>query len=427
VPGCATRQARVAAIPSAYDWLGSCSIAGVHKSSIAVCLVALGFAATATADAAPLPALPIAGTAGTPIMPPTVVAPIKLPVLVNADAPIPANGSLLLDTRGATASPMIWLEESSGRIDGTIRALDSFIVWTPSRTLTPGTLYTLVVALPATGARTTYPVDVAPQIDPSRPQMSASFRLERVDSMNKPKCCANIPGFPVRASTCFATETTSMVRLRGSLSSTAAPTQLTQFMFRLKRANDTNVTGNVGFTPLSGIQPLLWPEPADEYCAELSALDIGSARVFLYDDLDMPCPSADDLGDLSPQPIPLDAARVLSHTICSVPPPDFDDEWCDTNQAECKGSPQTAGCENWDHLCQGGPAPVAFTGKPPSTNPVPAMPVDSPKPRRTDTRQDAGFGCSIQQRGATSSPLAALSCGLVWLSLAARRRSTRRS
>lgn len=397
----------------------------------------LGLTLVARADPAPS----VAGSAAAvpartpPVTPPPVapaapLPPPKLPVLVNTndDVPIPANGSFLLDTKGAHGSATIWLEDLNGTIEGTARVFETFIVWTPSRELTPGTPYTLIVLLPGTTQRDMYAVRVAAKVEPSRPALKAALRLERVETMGKSKCCGSIPGFPPRASSCFPTETKSMVRMRGAITSPAEPTQLTQFMFRLRRAGDAGASGMLGFTPLSGIQPLLWPELEDEYCAELSALEIGSARIFEYDDLEMPCPSAEALGDLSPREIPLDAARMLDHSICTVPPPDLEDDWCDTNRLDCSSSGASVGCENWNHLCEDGPAPTppaAITPTHPGFGTAGIGVVGEEQRPRHPPRGDAGFGCSVPQQRARSG-LAAFSCGFAWLLLVVRRRRASR-
>ena len=424
-----------------WAWRGVCSKSGMHTLgralSIAALLTASGVSTAARADRVPLAGSGAANPAGVmaPALPATPPVAPRLPVLVNADAAIPANGSVLLDAKSATTTATIWLEDVNGRTEGTARVLDSFIIWTPEHALTPNRLYSLIVAMPNTSLRDMYPINVTKELEPSRPMLTASLRLERVDNMASPKCCASIPGFAPRPTMCFSTETNSMVRMRGMISSTAAPSQLTQFMFRLKRADDPNADSLLGFTPLSGIQPLLWTEPADEYCAQLSAFDIGSQRVFIYDDLPTSCPSADDLGDLSPREIPLDATRSLSHTVCSVPPRDFEDQWCDTNRPDCSSSPLTSGCENFDHLCEGGPAPTAKSagtggrsggsaGVPGGSPSIPGV-DNPPQPHAIDHRDDAGFGCSVQRRSGGSG-LAAVGCGLFGLWLAVRRRSLRR-
>ena len=308
-------------------------------------------------DALPVPppsVLPVAGIGigiggGVALVPAPSIA-----TLLRPDAPIPANGSFVLQTAGTgfTAGNAQLIDPNGNAIDGTVRMIGTFTIWTPNRELTPGTQYQFVIANPAVGGAASYPIEVVQAWTPGPVPITSKLELQRVDASASTACCSPVPGVSKGKSGCFATQVRSSVRMNAALSSAAPLARVTQLLFRLTFV-DQVPAAQPNFVPLANLSSLnaSWSTAAAEYCIALEAIDATSGRTFDYADLSPRCLPHADLGEIGQKTVTIDPA-VLDHTVCPVPPPGYDARWCEANHASCSADLSLIGCENYDNLCQ---------------------------------------------------------------------------
>ena len=290
-------------------------------------------------------------------MPPRPSATLLLP-----GVPIPANGSIIIQQLGPafSAADAKLMDPNGGTpIDGTVRMVGQYAVWTPTRALVPGVTYTLSIATPGSvvGA-VQYQLMVVPAWTPARVSVTNTPRLERAYNAGTTRCCTAVTGVSKGSVGCFLAEQRSVVRLWTQLTSTATPTELSQFLFRLSPAGMTPAVP-ANYVPLSALAQVAtdWTTAASEYCVNLDALEITAGKTYDYPNLMTRCVPHGGLGTLGIEDVAIDAAKALGREICPVPPPNYEMRWCETNKAACTAERSLVGCENYGHMCLGEPAP----------------------------------------------------------------------
>jgi hypothetical protein len=280
-----------------------------------------------------------------------------MPVLPGT--PIPANGSIIIMQQSGVGATITLIDPNGMTIEGTIRMVGLFSVWTPSRALSPGAMYTLSIMTPGSSPATSmYPVSVIQAWTPARVPISNAMQLSRYETPVTTRCCTNVPGVSKGITGCFDAETRSYPRVQLGLTSTASPAELGQFLFKLTQADVTPalVASYSTFTSLATTQ-LSWNTSATQYCVDLEAIEITSGRSYQYADLMARCIQHGALGEIGVKPAVVDEAKVLGHDMCPIPPPNYEMRWCELNKAACGADRSLIGCENYGHLCLGEAAP----------------------------------------------------------------------
>jgi hypothetical protein len=275
--------------------------------------------------------------------------------LLYGEAPIPANGALLLTGVSGLGSPIQVVNASGQTLSGTSTQVEGNVVWKPDAPLTPGETITVTLSpasATASGQSNVYKVPVTPARTPLRPALSATLSVERSEQ-NDMQCCNVLPGFmsPVKAS-CFPTEAMSFIAMTVVLTNTVLSSDLNQFLFKLS-VPAAMAPGS--YLPLQGSYPFRFQTVADQYCFDVEAIDIASMQTFKYADLMPRCKPHGDLGTIGTRPIDV-AAAALAHEVCMVPPPLEAKQWCDLNDSACSSNRAAPGCEDFGPLCKGEPA-----------------------------------------------------------------------
>jgi MYXO-CTERM domain-containing protein len=364
VPRRALNSLCFGAVRILHSWAGvnHCQPTVFARALIAIvgCFVCLAVPLQPTAAQSTIPVPPVAGTfattpsAGIPAA--AVVAPAPTANLLNGGQAIPGNGSLVFEiTNGVIGT--IGLSDPKGQVvEGTVRMIGRYAIWTPTRVLDPGT-YTLQLSSAAGGTVRTQAVTIGATWTLAKPAISASPTAARVDTPGDQVCCSGLKGFPLVPGGCFSAMTYSTVNFTPNFMSSADQSALGQFLFRVQPAG-TGATPD--YQPWFRLQgPVSFGTQASQYCIDVTAIDVTSGHTYDYADLMTRCVADNGMiGDLSPKPASIDAPRVLDHSVCQVPPLGYETRWCDVNRTVCSASPAAIGCEDFGHICNGEPEPT---------------------------------------------------------------------
>jgi hypothetical protein len=315
------------------------------------------------------------------------------PRILNLDATLPADGSILFDKR---ADPVALTAPGEPPIDGSW--LPTLAVWTPSRMPQPGLSYTLTFGgfSFSSGSSASEEITFGPASTEAQPSFTSQLQAERgADEITD--CCSTLSRFATGGDACFTTETQSHLRVTAKLETSATRSELTQFLFNLYPEDPAAafLSGQHSKTwPM--FQPMLtWTTAEDGACFIFEVFDLRSGETHPYPKLER-CAERGAFGDIGKKtPVPVGDDR-LSHAVCQVPPFGYEARWCDINRAECEGAKTEAGCENFAHMCNGEPepSPPGFGGKKPE---LPAVAGTGSQPMA------AGAGGSMPPVGAVSA------------------------
>jgi hypothetical protein len=335
---------------------------------LAAALLAIACSAVPARSRAEVWPLPVAGTtASAPIKPPPPGVPANpIPMTAPAPAPrlinnaMPANGSLVLEVSSPMVGALTFSDSTGQVIEGTVRMIGRYAIWTPTRVLQPGS-YTLALSAYAGNPGIAYAVMVGPEWMPARAAVSSMPTAELIDAPGMSRCCTGVLGFPNISTSCFQTQKQYAVRVTPRFTTTAPAADLSQLLFRVRIAAVTASGAAVAagsYVPWSALeQPLVYFRQDSQYCFDLEAIEVTSARAYGYPDLMTRCVPHAALGELGPLPVMINAALVLDRAVCQVPPPGLEMSWCELNRAACT-LPGVVGCENFGHLCDGEAPPV---------------------------------------------------------------------
>jgi hypothetical protein len=305
---------------------------------------------------------------------------------------MPANGGLLISD--PTHGPLlaITVSDALGQpVAGTVVQIDTYQVWRPALPLAPGD-YVAYVPTPQQGVlSTSFSVTAARPV--VRPAITSQLDFKYVHMEAARACCSQLPGGSL--GNCFPTQLSSYVTLNVSLTSMVQGWDLTQFLFKANVSGSTTVAT---YAPFVASLPPLWSQMRfADYCVTLTAIDIGSGRVFRYDDLVERCASGAAVDDLGTTPVAV-TARELDRAICQDPPMAYRMQWCDVNASACEADRTRSGCEKYGSICPNEPLPL------PTTPPV----VTKPAAAGTSATTPAFAGSAAPSTTASSAsrPLA---------------------
>ena len=283
--------------------------------------------------------------------------------VVNAGAGIPVGGALLINVGNSSVAPTVVVsvvDMPQTTFGGTLRMLavgNQFLwVWTPSSPLTAGTTYQVTVSAPDLGV--TSPTDtfeVVPAITLAKPTISTAPSASWRGDTNNWGCCRSLIGGVLQDASCFPNEQIASIVLEPGFTTSTPAVEMNQFVFRIA----------TGTTPLSGVQPSVWPnlpmepirEQADEYCFQLEAIDIVSEMAFSYTALDVElCAPHGDLADLGIVPLE-PGATELDRLVCHAPPEAYKEEWCELNEDPCADDAMATACGLYGYVCRDEPLP----------------------------------------------------------------------
>jgi len=312
-------------------------------------VVGLALCSAIGCDAAAEPQAAKLTTSGIVITPPHVI---------NADAPIPANGGLLIG--GLFSDPGITVTVTSSNdpgappIAGSVHSLFHYEVWVGDAPLPPGA-YSVASTSNVAGSGTSTIQIVEPRT-PQRPALESSAILNIARDVPVIDCCWSLTDRIPPLLSCFPIQTVDHASLAVTLTTSEPPSALTQLLFRVSvlgddRANPVPLADQPGF--------VAFPAQAESYCYEVEACEITTGASYVFDGAELCVPHGNE-APLHMQAVAVDSAR-LDRAVCPAPPANLNDAWCAHNLAACEGEAAgTTACSFAGHVCRGEPRPAGM-------------------------------------------------------------------
>jgi hypothetical protein len=276
--------------------------------------------------------------------------------LVNNTAPIPGNGSLLIWTPSGD-EPSIDVRSTAapaGSIAGSSRKLASYWVWTANVALPEGS-YTVSISDPSFPGVTEYVVEITGERAFQKPVLTSEPQIAIHEQNAEYACCWSLTNGVRVEGSCFAVEWQEGVLLSTNVATSESPSALTQLLFQITPAMQP---GFIELTPFGGAIAFSFDTQADEYCFDISAIEITTGELYTFDELERCVPH--DVRALTMRAAE-PSATDLDPTICPAPPDGFEASWCELNEEPCAAEPDRVGCELAGHVCRGEPLPGAVT------------------------------------------------------------------
>jgi len=361
--------------------------------------------------------------------------------VVNSAGGIPENGAVLIKGPYDSEPAVFALIAGSGAInssagvevEGALTRIEGspYWVWLPTAPLVAGTSIELQLwgsgELDATSLSS---FTVMPALELAQPAIALAPSASLISVISEKVCCRARFGTSATleaSSPCFGIEYEASIQLDPGISTTAPRLQSNQYVFRF----DTGPDARPAFTDgsLSGVVLPVFREQADEYCFNITAIELSTRTEYPYESA--ACARHGTLADLGVSAVEPGAAELVRN-LCQAPPLGFEEPWCEVN-ADCEGNETSAFCGLYPHVCDGEPImALPSSADPPEVRADAAVGdagggddvvvvVDA-----SQSRSGSGCGCMVVAASRSGRAALALSLAIV-LALAASARRRHRS
>lgn len=325
--------------------------------------------------------------------------------------PIPANGAILIEGVGSNLPELEVLDRDGSPIPGTHRSVGEVVdgrtlyAWLPEHPLQPGPVSVTLFDPFDSSLAQLEELQVIEAIDDALPEIMSAPSASELTG-NYERVCCQVPVANL-ARECAIIRQTTVIQVDGGLWSSDPATKLNQYLFRYSPHTGIG-TASIRPRPLETLAPIRFVNAADEYCFELTALNVATLEERVYRDL----PSCAARGELSLGTVDVEPqAAFFSPQSCPFPLPEFEAQWCEINQDVCEAG-MTDHCEQYAYICDDGPRPERWSVPDAGTMPRIDLPPRSDASDATASELDDS-GCSATALG-SKRPRGSLA----WLMLA---------
>jgi hypothetical protein len=284
------------------------------------------------------------------------------PHVINAEAPIPSNGGLLISGFGGPELKVTVTSSDDPEalpIAGSLHSLFHYQVWVGEAPLPEGA-YSVAIDRNFAGGETPAAALFVEPRTPARPALESSALLNIARDVSIFDCCWSLTDRIPPLLSCFPIQTIDQATLAVTLTTTEPLSALTQLLFRVSA-----VGGERGNPAPFGEHPesLIFPAQADSYCYEVEAFEITTGASYLFDGPARCIPHGSEAA-LEVHELAVDSAR-LDRAVCPAPPANLNDAWCERNLAACEAEAEAStACSLAGHVCRGEPRPAGMVYDP---------------------------------------------------------------
>jgi hypothetical protein len=397
--------------------------AGWQRSErIALCCALAALLLSACSEELPSSqAVPIGGTGGIDPNQVDRVVPIK---------PIPINGVLPLGVFRRAPVVRVSSRDAQRTISGTVREVAGYWAWFPSEPLELGTVQVALELFDSDGISSQdlgYSIQVVAPYMRRAPGLVSEPSASLLSTPIESACCSGWNGFELTTTFCSAVSYQDRVLFGPGLISPDPDVALRQHVFAIYRALPDAERKLLSISQWQQWGELIFDEQADEYCFEIEATDFSTGELYRYRNLTPSCAEHGSLPDLARHDAEL-TDDSLDRFLCEVPPPRYEERWCELNEAECLAAPGAQGCERSGYVCRGESLPepeLGGAGVSAETDGVAGMGSALELPMG-DSEQVIVVGSEPADCSAASSPARARATPLAWLALLGLPRLMRR-
>lgn len=295
-----------------------------------------------------------------PVESATAAVAIRPPWLLNANAPIPSNGGLLIGTQFGD-EPTVDVRAASAPdvpIAGSVRKVEGYWVWVADSPLPEGS-YTATISDVNFANEQPLPFEVTGERVFQKPALTSTPQIAISELYSEYACCWSLVNGMKSDSTCFTVELQDGVLLSPNVATSESASTLTQLLFEVAPVGQPGyaTAEPFGYGPTAFSLEM----QADAYCFDVTVIEIATGERYTFDedDLQLCAPHGDlrELGTRSLEP----SAMELDATVCHAPPEGFEASWCELNEAPCTTDPGRVGCELTGYVCRGEPLPGTVT------------------------------------------------------------------
>jgi hypothetical protein len=284
------------------------------------------------------------------------------PHVINAAAPIPSNGGLLISGFGGPELAVTVTSSDDPEappIAGSVHSLFHYQVWVGEAPL-PAGAYSVAIDRNFAGGGTSTAAQFVEPRTPARPALESSALLNIARDVPVFDCCWSLTDRIPPLLSCFPIQTVDQATLAVTLATTEPLSALSQLLFRVsavggERANPGPLGEHSG--------ALTFSAHADSYCYEVEAIEITTGASYLFDGPARCIPHGSEAA-LEVHEVAVDSAR-LDRAVCPAPPANLNDAWCARNLAACEAEAEgTTACSLAGHVCRGEPRPAGMVYDP---------------------------------------------------------------
>lgn len=348
---------------------------------------------------------------------------IPLPLL-NNDGPIPGDGGVLLwapigeqpvvEVRAATTPP-------GPLIAGSLRAIDETRwVWMADATLPEG-LYSVIVHNGTYEPPLEERFGVTGVREPHKPALTSAPEIA-ITQTSENACCWTLANNVRMDTACFPIARHDQIELRAHIATTEPSSALTQLLFAIEPSiAEPELLAD-------DVPPAVFAMQADEYCFDLTAIEITTGERYTFDELTR-CVPHGELPPLQTGPVE-EPTFALQAEQCAAPPVGYEARWCELNKGDCTEHGDQPRCALFSSVCgDGGPPGMTTGGAAGNADPPPNAGTGESMAdaAASDREASPADGCSVKPTRAnqTSRALALLCAGLALARAGARARRRR--